>query len=119
MKKIALYIISFWLFSIAYIDAQNPSLAKKVNDLKIQIQQVKGSQKLQLLDCLCYLTRDMAKFKYDSFVKETVTFAIELDSFDLVNRQAARLIWSLTNRLGKPKEAARNKTTYTQQIITS
>lgn len=97
--------ISLCLFFVAFIHAQKPALADEVNNLKTQIQQAKGVEKLTLLDELCYLTRDMAAFKYDSIVKVTVAYAIALDSFNLANRQAARLVWSLTNRLGKPKEA--------------
>ena len=107
MKKNTKYavVLGLCLFFISGMYAQKPSLAEHVSDLKVQIRQSDGSQKLKLLDSLSYLTRDMAKFKYDSIVKETVAYAIELDSFDLANRQAARLIWSLTNRLGKPNEA--------------
>jgi len=100
-----LLMICFSLFVSSFTYAQKSSLELKVKNLKNEIQQAKGSQKLILLDSLCYLTRDMAKFKYDSIVKETVSLAIQLDSFDVANRQAARLVWSLTNRLGNPKEA--------------
>ena len=85
--------------------AQDLPLEVLVQKLKIEINQAEGAKKLQLLDSLSYITRDKIQFKYDSIVKETVAYAIELDSFDLANRQAARLVWSLTNRLGKPNEA--------------
>ncbi|MEM6720841.1 MAG: sensor histidine kinase [Bacteroidota bacterium] len=80
------------------------AIAEKVSDLKIQIRQSDGGQKLTLLDSLSVLTRDMTQFKYDSIARATVSHAIALDSFDLANRKAARLVWSLTNRLGKPNE---------------
>ncbi|MEM6687055.1 MAG: histidine kinase [Bacteroidota bacterium] len=104
IKKLGVCTLGVCLFLITGLHAQKPSLAEIVSDLQTQIHQSDGSQKLQLLDSLSYLTRDMAKFQYDSIVKETVAYAIELDSFDLANRQAARLVWSLTNRLGKPNE---------------
>ncbi|MEM9678737.1 MAG: sensor histidine kinase, partial [Bacteroidota bacterium] len=61
-------------------------------------------EKLRLLDSLCFITRDKLEFRYDSIVKATIDYAISLDSFNVANRQAARWVWSLTNRLGKPQQ---------------
>ncbi|WP_353777645.1 ATP-binding protein [Winogradskyella sp. 3972H.M.0a.05] len=101
MKRLS-FILLFLICS--YISAQNEITPELVNDLKQQIKQSESLEKLELLDSLCWITRDKPEFKYDSIVKATVNFAIELDSFNIANRQAARLIWSLTNRMGKPEE---------------
>ncbi len=85
--------------------AQNTFLDKKVASLKAKIQKADKGEKLVLMDSLCWYTRDKLSLKYDSIVKATVEYAIQLDSIDLAMRQAARLVWSLSNRLGRPGEA--------------
>ena len=105
MKKKNFRIVSILLFLLIsnFGSAQDASLESAINTLKENITRSSGSVKLQLLDSLCWLTRDKQEFKYDSIVKETIAYAIDLDSFNIANRQAARLIWSYTNRLGKPE----------------
>lgn len=85
--------------------AQNTFLDKKVASLKAKIEKVDGEAKLVLMDSLCWYTRDKLKYRYDSIVKSTIDYAIRLDSIDLAMKQAARLVWSLSNRLGRPGEA--------------
>ncbi|MCD2259452.1 sensor histidine kinase [Psychroserpens luteolus] len=87
---------------MSYSQKQQKEL--NIDDLKNHIHNTSGVQKLKLLDSLCRITRDRIELKYDSIVKVTIEYAIELDSFDIANRQAARFIWSLTNRLGRPNE---------------
>ncbi|MEP2936392.1 MAG: sensor histidine kinase [Gilvibacter sp.] len=87
--------------------SQSQQLEHKVTSLKAKLVLVDSTQKLKLLDSLCDLTRDRPDLQYDSIVKITVDYAIALDSFDLATRQAARLVWSLSNRQRKPEEATR------------
>ena len=86
------------------LSAQEQLKEPDINALKYYARQATGIEKLKLLDSLCWVTRDRIDLKYDSIVKATVDYAIALDSFNIANRQAARLVWSLTNRLGKPNE---------------
>jgi len=85
--------------------AQNTFLDKKVASLKVKIDKTDEGEKLMFMDSLCWYTRDKLQYKYDSIVKTTIAYAIEIDSLDLAMRQAARLVWSLSNRLGRPGEA--------------
>lgn len=85
--------------------AQHTFLDKKVASLKVKINETTKGEKLVYMDSLCWYTRDKLNYKYDSIVKNTIAYAIQLDSVDLAMRQAARLVWSLSNRLGKPSEA--------------
>ncbi|MEO1033197.1 MAG: sensor histidine kinase [Bacteroidota bacterium] len=102
--KPLIILFSTLLFFISLGYTQEASLNSQIETLKSSINRAQGGYKLELLDSLCWITRDKAEFQYDSIVKVTITLAIELDSFNLANRQAARLIWSLTNRMGRPFE---------------
>ncbi|RNC85011.1 MAG: hypothetical protein ED556_10600 [Winogradskyella sp.] len=102
MIKKSLVFITLIFSSFTFAQVQPTS--DTVKALKNKIQDSDGLEKLKLLDSLCWLTRDKLEFKYDSIVKVTIDHAINLDSFNIANRQAARLIWSYTNRLGKPNE---------------
>ena len=101
IRKSLLYIL---FCIISSISAQKLPIELQVKTLKDEIHQTTGIDKLKLLDSLCWITRDKIDIKYDSIVKATIDHAITLDSFNIANRQAARLIWSLTNRLGRPNE---------------
>ena len=104
-KKNPLIVLMLCFLLISnFSSAQDASLETTVHNLKEKVKASNGSVKLELLDSLCWLTRDKLELKYDSIAKATITYAIELDSFNIANRQAARLIWSYTNRLGQPKE---------------
>lgn len=94
------------LISLSSI-GQNTFLDKKVAALKFKIQQTKNGEKLAYMDSLCYYTRDKMDYGYDSIVKSTIEYAIQLDSLDLAMSQAARLVWSFSNRLGRPEEGKR------------
>ncbi|MDT7831590.1 sensor histidine kinase [Flavobacteriaceae bacterium S356] len=85
--------------------AQNSFLDNKVASLKAKIEKADKGEKLVFMDSLCWYTRDKLDYKYDSIVKGTIEYAIQLDSLNLAMRQAARLVWSLSNRLGRPGEA--------------
>lgn len=102
MIKKSLLLILICLMSS--LSAQEQLKEPDINALKYYARQATGIEKLKLLDSLCWVTRDRIDLKYDSIVKATVDYAIALDSFNIANRQAARLVWSLTNRLGKPNE---------------
>ncbi|GGI56417.1 tetratricopeptide repeat-containing sensor histidine kinase [Winogradskyella haliclonae] len=102
-KQLLLLVNIFFLFS-SFVNAQEKTLSQKIEELKKEINHLNGYQKLRLLDSLCFITRDKIEFKYDSIIKATIDYAIDIDSFDIANRHAARLVWSYTNRLGRPNE---------------
>lgn len=102
-KPLIVLMLCFLLIS-NFSRGQDASLESAIHNLKEKVKASNGGAKLELLDSLCWLTRDKLEFQYDSIVKATITYAIELDSFNIANRQAARLIWSYTNRLGQPEE---------------
>jgi signal transduction histidine kinase len=101
------------MFSSIGALSQNTSLSSKVQSLKNKIYNSEAGTKLMYMDSLCWYTRDKQQYQYDSLVKTTVEYAIRLDSFNLAVRQAARLVWSLSNRLGKPEAAKK----YFNEII--
>ncbi|MEO1033417.1 MAG: sensor histidine kinase [Bacteroidota bacterium] len=103
-KTWRILLIVFLLLVVSFGSAQNVPLETAVRNLKEKIKASDGTVKLKLLDSLCWLTRDKQELMYDSIVKVTISYAIDLDSFDIANRQAARLIWSYTNRLGQPEK---------------
>ncbi|WP_422105438.1 tetratricopeptide repeat-containing sensor histidine kinase [Winogradskyella sp.] len=102
-KPLIVLMLCFLLIS-NFSRGQDASLESAVHNLKEKVKVSNGGAKLELLDSLCWLTRDKLEFQYDSIVKATITYAVELDSFNIANRQAARLIWSYANRLGRPKD---------------
>lgn len=89
----------------SFSTAQSTFLDKKVASLKAKIKKADKGEKLMFMDSLCLYTRDKLDYKYDSIVKITIEYAIQLDSLDLAMKQAARFVWSLSNRLGRPGEA--------------
>lgn len=98
-------IFCFLLLYVTLTVAQHTPLDKKVASLKVKINETSKGERLVYMDSLCWYTKDKLNYKYDTIVKSTIAYAIQLDSLNLAMRQAARLVWSLSNRLGKPTEA--------------
>ena len=56
------------------------------------------------------------QFKYDSIVKETIDFAIGIDSLVLAAKHLGNLIWFYNGVIGKPKEGVLIFNTYSKKI---
>jgi len=105
------------LFSF-HLSAQNPDvdLQSKIDVLNSKIEQTEKGERLVWLDSLTYLTYHNPELKYDSIVRQTITFAIGLDSLDLAANQVVDLMGFHNNVLGKPKEGLLLFNTYFEKL---
>ena len=93
------------LFSLI-VSSQNLELEKKIAFVKSKIQQTEKGERLKWLDSLTELSYREAKlFKHDSIAKETIKYAISLDSLNFAAGSVGDLMGYYNNYVGTPKEA--------------
>ena len=83
---------------------QDAELQSKVDVLNLKIEQSQNGERLKWMDSLTKVVRNNPELKYDSIVRQTIKFAITLDSLNLAANQVVDLIGFHNNFLGKPKE---------------
>jgi signal transduction histidine kinase len=105
------------LFSFQ-LSAQDPDLElqSKIDILNSKIEHAEKGERLVWLDSLTKLTYRNLELKYDSIVRQTIKFAIGLDSLDLAANQVVDLIGFQNNFLGKPKEGLILFNTYFEKL---
>ena len=101
MKQSLLF---FGLFFYASIYAQETPPEKAIEDLNLKIEQSQKGEKLKWMDSLSNYTIRNSNFESDSIVKETVRFALELDSIRIATWHTANLIYYQNNIEGDLKE---------------
>lgn len=108
--KITLTII-FLLFTFQ-ITAQNAGIQSKIDFFNSKIQQTEKGERLAWLDSLTKMVEYKSEFKYDSIARQTIDFAIGLDSLNLSAMHVANLIYYHNNIKGQPKEGLALFNTY-------
>ena len=101
MKR--LLFISFSLLSVL-LNAQDTMLQNKVSAIKSKIKQSQNGERLQWMDSLTLLIEFNDDFHYDSVVRETISYALDLDSLDIATRNTHDLIYYKNFIIGKPEE---------------
>ncbi len=101
MKRIC-YLLLLLTLSMS---AQEVDLSVPAGSLKHKIHGSKGSERLMWMDSLARLVEGRADFQYDSIARQTIDYAVELDSTRLALEHAIPLLDHITLGLGKPEEA--------------
>ncbi|NAS14468.1 sensor histidine kinase [Poritiphilus flavus] len=86
-------IYSFLLCSLTLsLSAQEVDLTDAVQSLKLKINNSEGGERLMWMDSLSTLIEDRTDFGYDSIVRSTIDYALELDSTRIALKHGRKLI---------------------------
>jgi hypothetical protein len=97
-------LLFFVLFSFSSILGQDLTSEKTIDALKLKIEQTQKGEKLKWLDSLSnYIARE-TRFESDSLLKETVRYALELDSLRIATWHTANLIYYQSSIKGDLKK---------------
>ncbi|WP_185154487.1 sensor histidine kinase [Fulvivirga sp. M361] len=102
MKQLLLIPI---FFLSVIINAQDMDLQIKVTTIKSKIEQSEKGERLMWMDSLSLLIEFNDHFNYDSVVRHTIRYALELDSLDIATRNTHDLIYYKKNIIGKVDDA--------------
>ncbi len=117
--KHALFVISLLLAS--QLSAQNPEIQSKIDFFNSKIQQTEKGERLRLMDSLStiiykYASKNKPQFNYDSITKQTINYAIELDSLRIAANHVANWIWYSNGVTRKPEEGLIIFDTYSNDL---
>ncbi|MFT5847931.1 sensor histidine kinase [Psychroserpens sp.] len=115
MKYTLLAIILLFSFQLS-AQNQDAALHSKIVILNSKIKQSEKGERLKWMDSLTKVVRNNSELKYDSIVRQTINFAVTLDSLNLAANQVGDLIGFHNNVLGKPKEGLILFDTYFEKI---
>jgi tetratricopeptide (TPR) repeat protein len=122
MKYFFLAIILFFSFHIS-AQAQDAELQSKLDVFNSKIQQTEKGERLRWMDSLTTTIYDNSvinnpKFKYDSIARQTIKYAIGLDSIGKAAEHVANLIWYNNYVIKIPKEGILLFNTYIDDFRT-
>ena len=108
MKYTLLAIILLLSFQLSAQD-KDAELLSKIESFNSKVQQTEKGERLRWMDSLATTIYDNnfysnPKFKYDSIAKQTIKYAIDLDSLNKGAEHVANLIWYNNYIIRKPKE---------------
>lgn len=115
MKYIPLAIFLCFIVQLSG-QSQDKDLQSKIDFLNSKIEHTEKGERLFWLDSLTKLTYRNSELKFDSIVRQTIKFAIGLDSLNLAAKQVVDLIGFHNNYLGKPKEGLLLFNTYFEKL---
>lgn len=90
MKKF--YFIAVLLLFCVFGMAQTNSNKGQIDHISKKVALSKQGERLKWMDSLSRLARNAPGVNYDSIVKKTIAYAIDLDSMELAGRQMSNLI---------------------------
>jgi len=96
--------LSFTFFFSSIVVAQDLQVLNEIEQLNAKIKLSKKGEKLQLMDSLGGVVNYNPNLNYDSIVKATINFALQLDSIGVAANNTANLIYYNNSIVGKPKE---------------
>ena len=102
MKRLQLILL--FLFSLG-LCAQTVDLTFQVDELKQKIWTTEHRERLIWMDSLSRLMRDSRGLPYDSIARQTIDYALELDSTRLAIIHTESLMAYIRKNLGKPEQA--------------
>ena len=119
--KLVLFAISLLFAFLLSAQSQDVVLQSKIDFFNSKIQQSDKGQRLRWMDSLSTVIYDNnvynnPKFKYDSITKQTIDFALSLDSLDMAADHVANLIWYNNNAISTPKEGVLLFNTYVKDF---
>jgi len=104
MKRIVF--LTIW-FSYVSILAQKASSEKIIEELRAKVEHSEKGEKLVWLDSLANFSYFEIGLEDDSILKETISFALSLDSINKATWHTVNLINFYNNAKGNPKEGNR------------
>ncbi len=100
-------VIFIALLNCIYVTAQNNAFQEKSETLKSKIASSEKTEKLMWLDSLTTLVQFDEALKYDSIARETITYALKLDSLNIATTNTSKLIHYHSNIMGDSEEGLR------------
>ena len=109
MKYIPLTILLLFCFQLLAQDKE-AEIQSKIDVFNSKVQHTEKGERLRWMDSLATTIYDEQffgnpKFKYDSIAKQTIKYAIDLDSLNKGAEHVANLIWYNNYIIRKPKES--------------
>lgn len=112
--KVTLSII--FLLCAWQITAQDADIKSKIDFFNSKIVKTERGERLAWLDSLTRITIRNSDLKYDSIVRQTISFAISLDSLSLATKKLADLIGFENNYKSRPEEGLKLFKTYEEVL---
>ena len=112
--KVTLSIIFF--LCAWQITAQDADIKSKIDFFNSKIVKTERGERLAWLDSLTRITIRNSDLKYDSIVRQTISFAISLDSLSLATKKLADLIGFENNYKSRPEEGLKLFKTYEEVL---
>lgn len=112
--KVTLSIIFF--LCAWQITAQDADIKSKIDFFNSKIVKTERGERLAWLDSLTRVTIRNSDLKYDSIVRQTISFAISLDSLSLATKKLADLIGFENNYKSRPEEGLKLFKTYEEVL---
>lgn len=112
--KVTLSIIFF--LCAWQITAQDADIKSKIDFFNSKIVKTERGERLAWLDSLTRITIRNSDLKYDSIVRQTISFAISLDSLSLATKKLADLIGFENNYKSSPEEGLKLFKTYEEVL---
>jgi len=112
--KVTLSIIFF--LCAWQITAQDADIKSKIDFFNSKIVKTERGERLAWLDSLTRITIRNSDLKYDSIVRQTIFFAISLDSLSLATKKLADLIGFENNYKSRPEEGLKLFKTYEEVL---
>jgi len=98
------------------LSAQDLDLQNKIQFVNSKIHHTTKGERLKWMDSLTRVVRFNTDLKYDSIAKQTIDFAISLDSLTIATNQVSELIRFQNNYLGTPEEGLKLFNTYKDKL---
>ncbi|MDO7171832.1 sensor histidine kinase [Mariniflexile sp. AS56] len=96
--------------------AQDSGLERKMAFVNSKIKQTRKGERLKWMDSLTTITHYSTELKYDSITRQTIDFAISLDSLNFAAQKVLDLMNFQNIFLGKPKEGLKLFNTYIKTL---
>ncbi|MDN3664425.1 histidine kinase [Algibacter miyuki] len=94
---------AFIFFASMTLCAQDLEVNQSVKELSAKIQTSENTERLKWMDSLVSIVKYKSELKYDSIVKQTIRFGIELDSLEFAGNHIADFIYYLNNIARNPE----------------
>lgn len=99
-----------------HISGQDLDLQNKIQLVNSKIYQTTKGERLKWMDSLTKVVIFNKDLKYDSIARQTIDFAISLDSLNIAANQVSELIQFQNNYLGNPEEGLKLFNTYKDKL---
>lgn len=113
MKLTSLILAIFFLYSSNLLSQE---LADQVKEVSAKISNSEQGERLQWMDSLTGLVKFKSDYKYDSIARNTLNYAIQLDSMSIVAKQMKNLVYHFSANNNDNESAYKLFEKYKQQV---